>query len=178
MEDGTARPHLTIYRAGDAPALQDTDMMYYGDEPPSASDEATHEAIDFGDRVHGAKVSVLFRPEREGGLSLVHVWLKKNFIISRHSHNADCLYYVISGEAVLGSQVLRAGDGFFVPADHPYAYRAGPGGAEVLEFRGARSFDYASLEKPDGWAAAENRPEWEKETVPPSWREVGADLGA
>jgi hypothetical protein len=118
---------------------------------------------------------VLFRQAGDEGLSLIQAWLKPEFIISRHSHNTDCLYYVVSGEARLGNQVLRAGDGFFVPADHPYAYSAGPEGAEVLEFRGASSFDITNLEKPEGWArllasAARNRPRWLDETVPPSWR--------
>ena len=40
----------------------------------------------------------------------------------------------------MGSQVLEAGDGFFVPSDAPYAYEAGPDGVEVLEFRSGTSF--------------------------------------
>jgi quercetin dioxygenase-like cupin family protein len=169
------RLRLVIYRASDAPLLQDTDMMQYTDEGPSTADGSKGEAPDYGDRQHGAVVSVLFRQAGEGGLSLIHAWLKPGFIISRHSHNTDCLYYVVSGEAILGNQVLRAGDGFFVPASHPYAYSAGPEGAEVLEFRGATSFDITNLEKPDGWArllasAATNRLRWLGETVPPSWR--------
>ena len=127
------RSRLAIYRATDAPLLQDTDMMKYADGGPSAPDGSTGEAPDYGDRKYGAVVSVLFRQAGEGGLSLIHAWLKPGFIISRHSHNTDCLYYVVSGEAILGNQVLRAGDGFFVPASHPYAYSAGPEGAEVLD---------------------------------------------
>jgi len=172
---GAPRPRLAIYRASDAPLLQDTDMMQHGGGGQSAPDGSVGEAPDYGDRKDGAVVSVLFRQAEVGGLSLIHVWLKRNFIISRHSHNTDCLYYVVSGEAILGNRVLRAGDGFFVPANQPYAYRAGPEGAEVLEFRGASSFDITSLEKPDAWArllasAAANRPGWLEETVPPSWR--------
>jgi hypothetical protein len=41
----------------------------------------------------------------------------------------------------MGSQVLEAGDGFFVPADAPYGYEAGPDGVVVLEFRTRTSFD-------------------------------------
>ena len=40
----------------------------------------------------------------------------------------------------MGSQVLEAGDGFFVPSDAPYAYEAGSEGVVVLEFRTATSF--------------------------------------
>jgi len=179
------RSRLEIYRARDAPLLQDTDMMQYAGGGRSAPDGSNAEVPDYGDRKHGAVVSVLFRQAGDGGLSVIHAWLKPQFIISRHSHNTDCLYYVVFGEAILGSHVLRAGDGFFVPADHPYAYSAGPEGAEILEFRGATSFDIRNLEKPDGWArllasAAANRPRWLDETVPPSWRaaKVGAAADA
>ena len=37
--------------------------------------------------------------------------------------------------------MLEAGDGFFVPADAPYTYEAGPDGVEVLEFRSSTTFD-------------------------------------
>ena len=47
----------------------------------------------------------------------------------------------------MGSQVLDAGDGFYIPGDHAYGYRAGPEGAEVLEFRHATSFDIKLDEK-------------------------------
>ena len=75
------------------------------------------------------------------GLSVGYVWFKPNFVLPRHSHNADCAYYVISGEAHLGTEVLRAGDGFFIPAGANYQYSAGPEGVEVLEFRTAARFD-------------------------------------
>jgi Cupin domain len=58
----------------------------------------------------------------------------------RHSHDGDCLYYVVEGSLVMGSQVLEAGDGFFVPSGAPYAYEAGPEGVVVLEFRSCTSF--------------------------------------
>ena len=48
---------------------------------------------------------------------------------------------MVSGTAIMGSQVLGAGDGFFVRGDAPYTYEAGPDGVEVLEFRMATSFD-------------------------------------
>ncbi len=160
MADGFA-----IFRAREAPLLQDTDMMT----------AAPGEAPAYGDRQHGAAVSVLFRQGGEHACSLLHVWLKPHFIVTRHSHDEDCLYYVVAGEALLGSQVLHAGDGFFVPAGHPYAYTVGEDGAEVLEFRGAASFNIASHEKPEAWgrilaSAAAHREQWTAMTVPPSWR--------
>src|SRR5215472_7505846 len=63
------------------------------------------------------------------------------------SHSADCLYYVVSGEAHMGSRVLKPGDGFFILAEAPYAYTAGPEGVEVLEFRHATTFDIKIRDK-------------------------------
>jgi len=44
------RSRLAIYRATDAPLLQDTDMMNYADEGPSAPHGSTGEAPEYGDR--------------------------------------------------------------------------------------------------------------------------------
>lgn len=88
----------------------------------------------------GAFVKVLFADEA-AGVSVAYSWFKPDFILPKHSHNADCTYYVISGEAHLGTEVLRAGDGFFVPAGGNYQYSAGPAGAEVIEFRTAVQFN-------------------------------------
>jgi quercetin dioxygenase-like cupin family protein len=163
---------FAIFRAREAPLLQETDAMT----------AAPGDAPAYGDRQYGAAVSVLFRRGGEGACSLLHVWLKPDFIVTRHSHDEDCLYYVVAGEAVLGSQVLRAGDGFFVPAGHPYAYTAGEDGAEVLEFRGADSFNIVSHEKPEAWerilaSAADHREQWMAMRVPPSWRGSAPDHG-
>jgi hypothetical protein len=70
-------------------------------------------------------------------MSLVHAWFGPHFPLFRHSHPrfGDCLYYIVAGSAVLGSRVLKPGDGFFVPNGMPYKYRAGPEGVEILEFR-------------------------------------------
>jgi hypothetical protein len=85
---------------------------------------------------------------------------------------------VIGGELALGkgvaSEVVRAGDGFFVPAGHMYGYTAGPEGVEVLEFRGVSKFniEYKS-QPPAAWAAlaavmAANRERWKSEAPPES----------
>jgi hypothetical protein len=70
-------------------------------------------------------------------MSLCWAWFKSGYVLPRHSHNADCLYYVLGGSLRLGSVWLKAGDGFFVPSDHGYTYDVGPEGVEVLEFRSA-----------------------------------------
>jgi quercetin dioxygenase-like cupin family protein len=159
---------FAIFRSRQAPLLQDTAMMTAEGDAPA-----------YGDRQHGAVVSVLFRRSGDGACSLLHVWLKPDFVVTRHSHDQDCLYYVVSGEAVLGRQVLGPGDGFFVAAGHPYAYTAGPDGAEVLEFRSADAFNIVSLEKPDAWprilaSATAHRDAWVALTVPPSWQRSAA----
>lgn len=85
----------------------------------------------------GSRTTPLFGQGGPEGMSLVHVWFGPNFPLFRHSHPrfGDCLYYVLAGEVVMGSQRLGPGDGFFVPNGMPYKYKAGPEGVEVLEFR-------------------------------------------
>lgn len=89
----------------------------------------------------GIKDTLVFRGEGDDGFSLVRAWLGPHYVLPRHTHSGDCLYYITEGSIVMGAQQLGAGDGFFVPADAPYAYEAGPQGAVVLEFRMKTSFD-------------------------------------
>ena len=92
-----------------------------------------------------------------------------------HSHNADCVYYIIAGSLKLGTEELGAGDGFFVGSDVPYTYKPGPEGVEVLEFRTVESVDLKFQGRTEadwdkvvaGMDAA--RPRWRSET-PPSGR--------
>ena len=85
---------------------------------------------------------MLFQEPGDGGMSLTYVWFKSGYILPRHSHDSDCLYYVLAGELQLGSRVLRKGDGMFIPADAGYTYQAGPLGVEALEFRSAGRFRF------------------------------------
>src|SRR4051812_39482959 len=75
------------------------------------------------------------------GMSLCSVWFRSGYPVVLHSHDADCLYYIVAGSIRLGTETLEAGDGFFVPTDVPYTYTAGPEGVELLEFRTAEEFD-------------------------------------
>jgi quercetin dioxygenase-like cupin family protein len=163
---------ITIHRAADAPDLVATDFM----TPPQMSAQAREGLRQFtgAGGVSGGVVKVLARDA--GGFSLVHVWFKANYPLPRHSHDADCMYYVISGSAVMGSQVLRPGDAFFVPADAPYQYNAGPDGVEVLEVRhGAEHFDMKIPDAgPARWEAmaetvAANQERWAAEPVSPTF---------
>ena len=89
------------------------------------------------------------------GMSLCYAWFKSGYPLPRHRHNADCVYYIVAGSLQFGSETLRAGEGFFIPADAPYAYTAGPDGLEILEFRTANSFDIEILAKnPAFWERA------------------------
>jgi mannose-6-phosphate isomerase-like protein (cupin superfamily) len=146
------RRGLSIFRAGEAPTLEETGMMAPMSMRPGVAERVGE---DLGAFLDGSELRVLFgRPGDPGSPSLVHVWFKPNYPLPRHTHDVDCLYYVVSGSAVMGNQVLEAGDGFFVPADAPYQYNAGPDGVEVLEFRNARSFDIKVTEDdPARWDA-------------------------
>ncbi len=126
----------------------------------------------------GYSSKVLFESGGTNGFSLIYVWFKANFPLTPHFHDADCLYFVIGGQLTLGkgvaSEIVRAGDGFFVPARHMYGYTAGPEGVEVLEFRSVSKFniEYKS-QPPSAWTAlaaiiAANRDEWKTEAPPES----------
>lgn len=110
------------------------------------------------------------------GFSLVYLWFKSGYVLPPHSHNGNCLYYVIGGELHIGNRILRKGDGMFVPAGCAYTYEAGPEGVEVLEFRNATRFNIELKGNEGGrWdrvAAAfrERAAIWETETLPPSER--------
>ena len=66
---------------------------------------------------------------------MLYLFFKANYPLLRHRHGSDCLYVIVSGSAVMGRQTLNVGDSFFVPANAPYSYTAGPEGVEVLEIR-------------------------------------------
>ena len=128
---------LAIFHADGAPTLADADMStgrsHVADEPLEDF---------FSQRVmESFKSAVPFRQEGGEGFSLVSLDFPPGAMLPRHSHSADCLYYIVSGGIVLGTRELGPGDGFFVPADQPYGYRAGSDGVVLLEFRHSTAFD-------------------------------------
>jgi len=169
------RRGISIFRAADAADLQETDFMSAPEMSGSAREGLT-EFVEAGAGA-GAQVKVLVRQQAsDGGFSLVHVWFKANYPLPRHSHNADCMYYVISGSALMGAQLLGPGDGFFVPADAPYHYTAGPDGVEVLEIRrGVDRFDMQIPDhSPERWramaeATRTNRDGWQGVATSPTF---------
>jgi mannose-6-phosphate isomerase-like protein (cupin superfamily) len=107
------------------------------------------------------------------GFSLSHAWMKKDYPLTLHSHDSDCLYYIVAGTLRLGTEELGPRDSFFVPADVPYTYRPGPEGVEVLEFRQEARFSFVNLSKGAGFyekgalTCAANHDAW-KVATPPS----------
>jgi mannose-6-phosphate isomerase-like protein (cupin superfamily) len=134
-------------------------------KPPTV-DPTIFESIDVSPMAGGSKTTVLFRGENDSDFSLLHAWFGAGFRLPRHSHSADCLYFVLSGKARVGKRVVGAGDGFLVRADQPYAYEAGEEGVEVLEFRHVSAFDMRIFDqtverwKPIVAAAIANREKW------------------
>lgn len=133
---------MVFFTAADAPSLDEDGMM-----EPAVIDPAAFAEIDLEPYSKASRLSVLFKGSGPDGFSLVHVTFDAGFRLPRHTHSVDCLYYVISGEAIMGARRLGAGDGFFIRAGVPYAYEAGPQGVEVLEFRAATSFDIQVLDQ-------------------------------
>jgi hypothetical protein len=136
-----ARRGIKLFRHGDAVDLAESGAM----SPPQLDPEDMKALAADGPRPATAALGIhdtlVFQGEGDTGGSLVRAWLAPHFVLPRHSHSGDCLYYIVEGSITMGAQQLGAGDGFFVPSDAPYAYEAGPDGAVVLEFRTQTSFD-------------------------------------
>lgn len=129
-----------IFRAAEAPRLEETDVMEYVGMTPVITEglEAFEKTGD------GSFTKLLFDTP---GYSLIYAWFKSSFPLPLHAHNSDCLYLVIGGTLRLGTEALDRGDGFFVPAGTPYTYVPGENGVEVLEFRTANQFDIQFVAK-------------------------------
>jgi hypothetical protein len=131
---------FAIFRGADAPAFSEIDVMDYDGVTPEL--EANFARLAEAGVDEGQTVKLLFSAP---GFSLTYAWFKSGFPLPRHSHDADCLYYIVAGSLTLGTATLGAGDGFFVPAEAAYAYVPGPEGVEVLEFRNAEHFNIRFL---------------------------------
>jgi hypothetical protein len=129
-----------IFRGADAAGLMESGIMSL--EPFTALQSAGMAKLVEAGYLEGDQTRVLINLP---GFSLVKAWFKKGYPLARHSHDSDCLYYIIAGSLQLGSETLGAGDGFFVGADVPYTYTPGEDGVEVLEFRHASTFNFVNL---------------------------------
>ncbi|MBA3067356.1 MAG: cupin domain-containing protein [Hyphomonas sp.] len=175
MSETSLTPHAApaagyeIYRTSTAPTLDETAHMEVVGMNPEFEAGITR-ALEAG-FAEGNVVKTLFsRP----GFSLTYAWFKSGFPLPLHTHDADCLYYIVAGTLQLGTDTLGAGDGFFLPADKAYRYTPGPDGVEVLEFRGQENFNINFLAKSlPAWekiakSVSERRADWTGEVAPSS----------
>jgi quercetin dioxygenase-like cupin family protein len=159
---------FTIFRAAEAPDLMVEGCMTM--EPFTPVQRQGMTTLVEGGYLDGAEIKVLVNIP---GYSVTHVWFKEGYPLPLHSHDADCLYYVIAGEVRLGTEVLGTRDCVFIPKDTPYTYKTGPDGAELLEIRHASHFSFLNLAKGEAfWVrAAEDvaarREAW-RTAVPPT----------
>lgn len=166
-KDQGEAPKFAIYRAAEAPNFDELSCMEaVGVTPLIAEGIERAGAAGAGE---GNVVKMLFSMP---GMSLTYAWFKSGFPLPLHSHNADCLYYIVAGSLTIGTEELGAGDGFFVGSDVPYAYKPGPQGVEVLEFRTADHFDIRFLGKTQAFwdktveTLNKVRPNWAEERRP------------
>ncbi len=159
---------MQVFRVDDAKPLEETDIMSLPEFTPEQIEAMS--GMNRPDAARGDEVRVLVNLP---GFSLTHVWFKRDFPLPRHSHDADCLYYIIAGTLRLGREELGPRDSFFLPADVPYTYRPGPDGVELLEFRHATHFDFKLLVEGDAfWKRAaqiseQRSEEWRNAKMPP-----------
>lgn len=173
MTDDTKAPRkkMQIYRFAEGKELTQDMMPYVGVDETLMKGFAKIAEVGLASKDIDNTVC-LFKEPGEGGMSLVYAWFKSGFVLPKHSHDADCLYYVIAGSLKMGTQVLRKGDGVFIPADYGYTYEVGPDGVEVLEFRTANKFhikfagnDEAHLDKM-AEATRKGKDSWPTEKAP------------
>jgi hypothetical protein len=146
MTDSKSTATLQIFRAADAKPLEETDIMsLHPFTPEQVEGLAGMHRPDFA---RGDEVKVLVNLP---GFSLAHVWFKRDYPLPRHSHDCDCLYYIVAGSLQLGTEELGPRDSFFLPANMPYTYTPGPDGVELLEFRHATAFDFKLLVRGDAF---------------------------
>jgi hypothetical protein len=144
------RSRFAIFRREDGRGFEEVDAMYA--EPASPANLEGWPRLAAAGYDDGHETKLLFAAP---GFSLTYVWFKSGLPLPRHSHNVDCLYYIIAGSLRMGADDLGPGDGFFIGADTPYAYVPGERGLELLEFRAADRFSIKFLaDNPAFWTRA------------------------
>lgn len=162
-------PKFAIFRARDASTYEETGAMTSSPLTP-IEQEGSVKTVEAG-ILEGSTIRLLFSAP---GFSLTYAWFKSGFPLPRHSHDADCLYYVVAGTLKIGTEVLGKGDGFFVGSDVPYTYVPGEEGVEVLEFRTSNQFGIKLLaNNPAFWdnalaSLAAQKAAWGEQLAPPS----------
>lgn len=167
-EQSVEKNQMKIFRAKDAPSLMEAGCMAM--EPMSEQQVEGFRKLAQAGYLEGDEVKVLVDMP---GFSLAHAWLKKDYPLTRHSHDSDCMYYIVAGSLRLGTEELGPRDCFFVPADVAYTYIPGPDGVEVLEMRHKPRFNFKNLTHSDSWwqkaeaTCKARQQEWQS-AVPPS----------
>ena len=160
---------IAVFRESEGASLHDSGVMTNNNG--EIANKGITRMFEAGLR-EGYELKCLYRSPEPDGFSLGYAWFKSNYALPPHTHNTDCLYYVIAGEVHFGNQVLTAGDGLFIPADAPYTYSVGPRGAEILEFRDSSRFDITVKDGTEqGWErlvsiCAANKEQWRRESPP------------
>ena len=150
-----------IFRATDGKGLMEANCMTVMPLSPTARaglDKAMENGMNDGEEIR-VLVNV-------PGFSITNVWFKHGYPLPLHSHNTDCMYYIVAGSIKLGTEELGPRDSFFVPSDVPYTYTPGPEGVELLEIRSETSFDFQNFSKGQAFwdkaveSVVENRKDW------------------
>ena len=145
-ETGNDTSNFRIYRAKDAPGLMEAGCMTV--EPFSEVQRAGMDGALRAGYMGGDEIKVLTDLP---GFGLTHVWFKEGYQLPLHSHDADCMYFIVSGSLKLGTEELGPRDSFFIPSGVPYTYKPGPDGVEVLEIRHANHFNFVNHAKGEAW---------------------------
>lgn len=147
--EGAMAPKFEIYRMRDARPYHETSVLRH--EPVSDTvAQGAKMAVEAG-MGEGHDLKLLFEAP---GFTLSYAWFKSGYPLPRHTHNVDCLYYILGGSLKIGTEELGKGDGFFIGSEVPYTYTPGEQGVEVLEFRPSNDFNIKVL--------ANNLAFWEK----------------
>ncbi|MFK7894654.1 MAG: cupin domain-containing protein [Myxococcota bacterium] len=141
---------MAIFKGAEAPDLEETGMMDEMTFTVEGADDSEITEPEIEMMVAGGKLTVPFRQPGPDGLSLVEIEFAPGYLLPKHSHSSDCLYYIVKGGIIMGQRELGPGDGFFLPAEQVYAYRAGAEGVTLLEFRNRTAFDMKVHEKDMG----------------------------
>jgi len=110
-----SRRGIKLFRGADAIAMAESGAM---SAPQFNADDMTALAAD-GPRpttvALGIDDRLVFQGEGPEGNSLVRAWLAPHYVLPRHSHSGDCLYYITEGSIIRGGppparwgRVLRA----------------------------------------------------------------------
>lgn len=148
MSDATTK--FQIFRAADAPTLEQTDVLRYEGLTPDIR-AGLKQMVQAG--VQGGSFAKIL--VNVPGFSLAYAWHKSGYPLPLHSHDSDCCYLVIAGEMTVGKDTLGKGDGLIVPAGAAYTFTTGEEGVEFVEFRHATSWNILfKYRNPASWEQA------------------------